>query len=330
LRKLPKIDEIDTVILQMLLRDSRTSFTKIAKECHITVGAVRMRYRNLWKKGVIKGEIMMLNPHSLGYEYVVDIGVTANPGNAKDVADFLENLRQQYKHMNIVGPFGKYNLFAVVVCHNLRELNKIIADLESHPHVKQVESMIWAETVHLEHMENLFFGTMTIKDVEKRNSQFAKFSNEKAKLDQIDRKITKILVQNARTPFRKISKELHISTKSVIQRYKRLKGAVLTSATISVDLKKLGFNAFAFFFIKTTNRSKVFEVSSQLLKIPNLAVFLRLLGPYDLNVDVFVSDFKELFEATEQIRKIPHIETMEIYVTPVWDEWPPNLFLSLL
>jgi len=51
-----KIDEIDAKILKILLSESRTSFTAIAEECKITVTAVRMRYKRLWRDGVINGK----------------------------------------------------------------------------------------------------------------------------------------------------------------------------------------------------------------------------------------------------------------------------------
>ena len=42
-----KIDQIDARIIKILLAESRTSFTDIAKECEISVSAVRMRYKHL-------------------------------------------------------------------------------------------------------------------------------------------------------------------------------------------------------------------------------------------------------------------------------------------
>ena len=149
-------------------------------------------------------------------------------------------------------------------------------------------------------------------------------------MDQIDRQIAKTLSLNARTPFERIAEQLGISTKNVIQRYKKLKGHVLTMSTITVDLRKLGFQAFAFLFIKVANRSKMLEIYSQLVEIPNVVVAIRTLGPYDLHGTVFLTCFDKLFETTEQIRRIPGIDLTEIHVTPAWDKWPPNLFVSLL
>ena len=86
-----KIDEIDATILRMLLEESRTSFTDIAKECKITVGAVRMRYKKLWREGVINGEVTIVNPHCLGYRHIIDLGIITESENEKAVAEYLES-----------------------------------------------------------------------------------------------------------------------------------------------------------------------------------------------------------------------------------------------
>jgi Lrp/AsnC family transcriptional regulator for asnA, asnC and gidA len=85
-----KIDQIDTKILKILLMNSRTSFTDIAKECKITIGAVRMRYKNMIKAGIINGQIMQVNPHSLGYKCIADIGILTTMDNEKTVVEFLK------------------------------------------------------------------------------------------------------------------------------------------------------------------------------------------------------------------------------------------------
>jgi DNA-binding Lrp family transcriptional regulator len=72
--------------------------------------------------------------------------------------------------------------------------------------------------------------------------------------------IAKILSQNSRAQFKKIAEQLNISTKTVINRYKRLRGHVLTLSTITVDLKKLGYNAIATLFMKAVNKSKILEM----------------------------------------------------------------------
>jgi len=321
-----KIDEIDAKILKTLLKESRTSFTQISKDCKITVGAVRMRYQRLCKVGIINGGIMLVNPHSLGYKYIIDLGITTAIDNEKEVTEYLK--RKPYIR-HIVGPFGKYNFWAKVALQDVKKLAEILQDLESNSFVERVDSLIWAEAVNIEYPEKL--GIKPTNGNSEECSIQPRWSNlERINIDATDRKIATMLSQNSRRPFRKIAAEIGISTKNVIQRYKKLRGNVLTISSITVDLEKLGYRSLAHMFIKIANRSKTPEICEQMLQIPNLIVMIRLIGVYDLYVCVALADFNELFELTEQIRRIQGIEKTETILTPPPRAWPLHLFPSLL
>jgi Lrp/AsnC family transcriptional regulator for asnA, asnC and gidA len=324
-----KIDETDAKILKMLLRESRTSFTDIAKECKISVGAVRMRYKQLWKEGVINGEIMLVNPHSLGYRHIIDLGVITAVENEEEVAEFLEG--KTYISA-VVCPVGKYNFYGKAALRDLNDLESILEDLESNRHIKHVDALIWAEAVNIEYPQNLVIKPLKNDNVQKNNHRPPPTSNDEmhVHIDETDRKIAIILSEKSRTPFRKIAEQLGISTKNVIQRYKRLRENVLPLSTITVDLNKLGYNALANLYLKIANRSKMSDIYAQLLQIPNLIVLIRLIGPYDLYACVALEDFGELFKVLEQIRRMNGIETTDNCLGPTVPSWPLNLFPSLL
>jgi Lrp/AsnC family transcriptional regulator, leucine-responsive regulatory protein len=83
LQKQPKIDETDAKILHTLLRESRTTFTALAKDCKITVNAVKSRFERLKREGVITGDIMQVNPQRVGYNFVADVSIATAPENEK-------------------------------------------------------------------------------------------------------------------------------------------------------------------------------------------------------------------------------------------------------
>lgn len=325
-----EIDEIDAKILVTLLKNARTSFTKIAKECGISVGAVRMRYKRLWKIGVIKGEITLVNPHTLGYRHICDLGIIIRIEHEQDVLKFLMD-KPYISH--IAGPLGKYDIWAKVALREDQNLAEILDDIEENPHIKSVDALVWAEAVNVEYPENLaIYHSRSEKPKMNYFNNYGRINavTTKVKIDETDRKIAIILSQNSRMSFSKIAKQLDISTKNVIRRYKKLCKNVLTLPTIAVDLNKLGYNAMASGFIKAENRSKIPEIQTQLLRIPNLIVIIRLIGAYDLYVAIVLRDFSELFKAQGQIRRIVGIDKVDIYLTPNVPAWPLNLFPSLL
>jgi len=318
-----KIDETDGKILKTLLKEARTSFTAIAKNCKISVGAVRMRYKRLWRTGIINGEIIQVNPHSLGYRCICNIGVITSIDDERKVIDFLQN--KPYVSRTLRN-FWKYNCGIIVALPSIENLSEIIADLEINPLIKHVDALIWAEAVNTAHTENV-----VVKPFDDKNEQAPiPISFEEAQIDETDRKIAKILTHNSRKPFRKVAEQLEISTKNVIQRYKRLREDVLTLSSITVDLKKLGYIAMAHIFIKVSKRSTMSEIYAQILQIPNLLVALRCIGPCDLYVIVALADFEELFKVNEHIRRIQNIEQADIALRPAFPAWPLNMFDTLL
>lgn len=324
-----KIDEIDSKILKLLLLESRTSFTDIAKECKITVTAVRMRYERLCRDGVINGEKMLVNPHALGYQHIADLGIVTAYENEAEVKKFIES--KPYIG-ELVGPMGHYRFWGKVALRDLNKLRDIIEDLESNSRIKHVEALIWAEAVNVEYPQNLIIKPVKhdgLREVVKPPS-LTNHGKAPIDLDDIDREIAIILSQNSRTPFKSISTRLQISSKTVIQRYEKLRKGLLTLSTITVDMKKLGYKALANVFVKVSNRSKMPEIYSRLLQIPNLIVIIRTMGAYDIYCAVVVEDFDKLFDTKQKIMNILGVETADIYLTGIPSAWPLNLFPSLL
>ena len=209
-------------------------------------------------------------------------------------------------------------------------MQEIIEDLKQNPDIKNVQAFIWTQAIHVECPLNL---VLRHDEQEKRKNLVPEDNSNLLlphKIDESDRKIALILSQNSRTPFKKIAKDLGLTTKKVVQKYDRLKGKLLTLSTITVDLKKLGYNALANIYIKASNGSKISNIHLQLLEIPNVIVIIRLIGDYDMYIAVVLEDFDKMFEVAEKIRMINGIETTNTMLTALPPSWPLNLFPSLL
>ncbi len=315
------IDAIDATILKILLKESRTSFTEIAKECKISVSSARMRYNHLKKVGIINGEIMHINPFSLGYVCVASVGINTS---VEDEEAVIEHLNKTMPWALTIVSWGKYNVAIIIVKKTIEELASELRHLDSDPHIKLVDPLIWTEVTGLEHSENLVMGPQNEeKQMTPVQHPSTQVGNKLTEIDEIDRQITEILTQNSRTSFRKIAKQLGVSTKKVIQRYKRLKNHVLALSTITVNFKKLGFNAAVMFFAKC-ERNKMPEINEKILQIPNVIVFQRFIGSYDLHALAVLEDFGALIRLQKNIRSIHGIEHVEFFITDISTSWPPR------
>jgi DNA-binding Lrp family transcriptional regulator len=327
-KKLTIIDEVDAIILTNLLRESRTSFSRIAEECDITVTAISNRYRRLWKKGIIKGEVMMVNPFSLGYHCVSLIAIISQRHKEDILLEYLE--KNHYKVASSkFSTFSKYTATTTLALKTMGELAAIQRRLENNRLIKRADAFIsLTETAtydYPDHPENLVVSSFNGRTEVIKN----RTKNVKFEFDETNRKIARILAYRSRTPFGRIAEELGITTKTVIQRYKTLRGNVLMLSTIVVDLDKLGF-AGALILIRLENKTRTDEVIGELLKIPNLIHLNKIIGMYDMFVHVVFENFSGYFQIVDRISKIQEVEEMEISIVRGYSAWPINHFASLI
>ncbi|MCW4046372.1 MAG: AsnC family transcriptional regulator [Candidatus Bathyarchaeota archaeon] len=263
---------------------------------------------------------MYLNPVSVGYESLAEIGLITDLADSEKVA---KSLRTNPLLLIVPSSIGKYNIYGVVKAKKLNELTETVKQIDIKPHVKTLDLLIFADIgENLWHPENLVVKlSERKKPITRPNKPIAKY--EPVPLDETDIHIAKMLMENSRTPFKEIAEKLKISTKTVIQRYKFLREKkVLTLSSISIDLFKLGYNAVLDSFMKV-DIGKLREIETQLLQIPNLIYCAKFVGgAYDLRTAIIVADFQDVFRLKEQILSIKNMKTVEFYLHEIPGPWP--------
>jgi Lrp/AsnC family transcriptional regulator for asnA, asnC and gidA len=148
-------------------------------------------------------------------------------------------------------------------------------------------------------------------------------------VDETDLKIAKILVHNARMPFSQIAKELGISTKKVINRYKKMK-QLLPYSCITLDLEKLGYIGEAILRMKISYNHKLDEIFEKVSNTQNVIVALKHYGTFELTAIVPFKDLNHLSETHDNISKIEGIKEIHIQIKNPYKSWPPDMFSGLL
>lgn len=331
-----RIDEVNANILRALLKDARTSFTEMAKENKITAAAVRSRYENLRNAGVITGAIMQINPQFIGLSCYGFLGIKVNPEKVNEVKDYLSKQSFILSTWNKIQESNIGNYFAT---RNLEHFTKISDRLKSNPHIKSVQPLIYVGLLRNEYPENLVIKSDTEivhRDFEEKEGEsvFTKCfiqTPELEQMDKIDREIARILSKNARTPFSRIAKKVKISTSQVIKRYKNMKeNGVFLKSSITIDPKKLGYQANAMIYIKTALGTKFVDIHKKILRIPNVIMLGKVMGECDLLAIIPVRTFEDLFGIEKQLRGVDGIERFHINTNPPFSSWPFNFFAPLL
>ena len=138
-----KLDEIDHQILDLLIDNTRTAFTEIAKQLLISAGTVHVRVKKMEDAGIIKGSSLTLDYKKLGYTFIAYIGI------------FLEKTHQTnfvLEHLKSI-PFvtvahittGKFNIFVKVRAKSTDHAKEIIFMIDDIEGVSRTETMISLE-----------------------------------------------------------------------------------------------------------------------------------------------------------------------------------------
>ena len=136
-------------------------------------------------------------------------------------------------------------------------------------------------------------------------------------LDNIDQKILTILLEDGKTPYAEIGKNLHISAGTVHVRIKKMIDlGVIIGNHIEIDHKILGFDISAFLGIYLEKSSMYDEVSKELMDIPEVVSAHYTTGMYSIFAKLVCRDTDHLRETlSNKIQKIKGIQRTETFIS---------------
>jgi Lrp/AsnC family transcriptional regulator for asnA, asnC and gidA len=114
-------------------------------------------------------------------------------------------------------------------------------------------------------------------------------------LDDLDRKILNLIVNDARKPFLEIARECNVSGAAIHQRvHKLIQAGVIKGAETILDNEKIGYETCAYMGIFLKNPEQFPTVTEALSKIPEIVECHYTTGQYDLFVKVYAKNNQHL------------------------------------
>lgn len=127
------------------------------------------------------------------------------------------------------------------------------------------------------------------------------------KIDNLDRKILNIIMQNARIPSKDVAIQCGVSRAAIHQRIQRLIDMkVITGSGYIVNPRSLGFNTCTYIGVRLEKGSMYREVVKELNNIPEVVECHFTTGPYSMLIKVYVQDNQHLMELLND--RILHIQ----------------------
>ena len=141
--------------------------------------------------------------------------------------------------------------------------------------------------------------------------------NDFIKLDGIDKKILKMLMENSRRPILEIAKNIGISGAAIHQRLRKLeKNNLIIGSSIKVNTKILGYTTMAFIGIFLDRATNNKTVVNQLKEIKEILECHYTTGDWSILAKLICKDNEDLMEIlTKKIQTINGVARTETYIS---------------
>lgn len=138
-----KLDDTDHHILDMLIENTRTPFTDIAKKLQISAGTVHVRVKKMEEAGIITGSSLTVDYKKLGYSFIAYVGVFLQKTSQTQFV--LERINEipfvTVAHVTT----GKFNIFCKIRAQDTSHAKEIIYRIDDIEGVTRTETMISLE-----------------------------------------------------------------------------------------------------------------------------------------------------------------------------------------
>ena len=139
-----KLDAIDFSIIDLLSKDSSTTFVDLAKQIGVSDATIHIRVRRLREVGVIGNFTISVDNRRLGYDLLVFMGVNVGPGFAEEVTNGLSSLDEI---LEIHEMHNRFDLLLKIRAKNLDELRVLVVNkIRTLPHILDAELMTILKT----------------------------------------------------------------------------------------------------------------------------------------------------------------------------------------
>ncbi len=140
---------------------------------------------------------------------------------------------------------------------------------------------------------------------------------ENPEIDDLDRQILAKLVEDGKTPYTDLAKQLFVSGGTIHVRMRKLEQmGIVKGASLNLDYYKLGYTITAFLGIYLDKSSLYDQVAMQLKAVPEVVEANYITGAYSILAKIICRDTNHLHEVLrDKIQQIPGIQRTETFIS---------------
>jgi len=282
-----ELDALDSKILGVLDEDARLADSEIGKKVRASKQVIRYRLSKLKEKGIIENYYTMLDVGRLGFDsYYVFVQLTGLNSEQENNL-YKKIIKLPYVAWLTTG-VGRWDAVILFCSKTIAQFNEQLKELKklfgSHLHEYMFTTLIQAEHISYKFLRPSAKESLKTTPKSKINV-----------LDEIDKKILKVLNQNGRMPVTEISELIKEPLYSVHYRLKHLrKENIIQGFRPKINVQKLGIQ-WHLVLIKLNSvpeeRAKSFIEYCK--KHKNVYYVTNTVGTYNIMLDIHVKNTEE-------------------------------------
>lgn len=308
-----KIDKIDKRIINRIFNNFREPISKTARKCKISREQAEYRINKFEKSKLINGYLAIFNLEMLGYNYNYLIRISLNTINNK-----LEDIKFKSDILIITKLIciGKWNYVLTTYSKSKENILDFISELYSIFENNLIDYEI-IEPVNSYFLPLKIFNNNTLIN-------YNKYDVPNIKIDNIDKKIIKILSKNANMKIIDIAKKINEDPNIVKYRIKRMEKSNFINYRIFLNIKVIKYN-YAILYIKINNlnlknKNKIVEYATQYKPITACAICI---GKYNVLYQIIYKDMDEFNNIITTITNFLKDSIINYDVVHIKDEFEP-------
>ncbi len=135
------LDHIDRQILSILMENAELPHAEVAKQVHLTGGAVHARLKKLREKGIVLGANLRVDYDKLGYDICAFLGIYLEKSSLFD--EVAEELKKIPEVVEAYYTTGLYSVFTKIICRDTTHLREVLHDkIQKIPGIQRTETFI--------------------------------------------------------------------------------------------------------------------------------------------------------------------------------------------
>ncbi|MCJ7835633.1 Lrp/AsnC family transcriptional regulator [Cuneatibacter sp. NSJ-177] len=136
-------------------------------------------------------------------------------------------------------------------------------------------------------------------------------------MDRIDKKLLRLLQENARYSLKQLSEKVFLSSPAVAARIQKLEDdGIISGYHADISLDKMGYHITAFINLEMTPKQKA-EFLPFISRVPNVIECNTVSGNYSMLMKVSFPSTTDLDVFIGQLQKFGHTETQIVFSVPV-------------